>query len=371
MDSRIPLAVARKTTNTGITRIAPKRSALETVETRPRRSCTQMTTRRTRLRRAKMIPMPRIHSFVVPIQPCGGGTPPSVWGEASSRCAARAASAPRTARFTSCCRGNPSARLRRPWRRRAFPSPRRATCRRRATRACPRPSWAERPHGSSGSSSRPRPPPWPASECRGQPTTQKSGRSIRTTQERRRRNRIPAWPFAPPFSKNSRTPVKPDVIAVAIVVRKRPRLVKRDSLGVLVVQPLQNSSQIVEEEILAPDAPAVHGERDRSVVVHPEVTAVDREVLPLKVHPALPRVSELLLLRGFDREVLRNADQDLAVGQELAARAAQSEHVLQQGHFDVRLELPDARVVADLDDVVVGMRLLVDGADPKEVPEIP
>ena len=54
-----------------------------------------------------------------------------------------------------------------------------------------------------------------------------------------------------------------------------------------------------------------------------------------EVGAALPVVPELLLLGGDDVEVLRDPDEDLRGGQELAARAAQGEHVLEERHLDV------------------------------------
>ena len=158
-----------------------------------------------------------------------------------------------------------------------------------------------------------------------------------------------------------------DEVAVAVVVGQRPGLVERDPFGVLVMQPFEVRADVLGEEVLGEDPYAADGEGDRPVVVHPEVRGVEGEIFPNEMSPSFPVVAELLVHGRDDREVLGNPDEDLAVRQELAAGGPQGQHVLEQRDLDVALELADPRVVADLDDVVAGVRLAEEPADLQEV----
>src|SRR5215470_8370770 len=100
VDSSSPWAKDRKATITGTSPTATKSQPRPVEVTAPPRRLRQAKKRSARLRRAKAMPNPRIHSPVVPIQPCGSGTPPVTCASAATDEKRTPSAAARPAAFT-------------------------------------------------------------------------------------------------------------------------------------------------------------------------------------------------------------------------------------------------------------------------------
>src|SRR6187200_231451 len=160
-----------------------------------------------------------------------------------------------------------------------------------------------------------------------------------------------------------------DAVAVGIVIRELAGLVERGRLAVFVPPPLELEPELVREEVFGTRAGSVHGEGYRAVILHPEIRAVQRQRLPGEGYPALPGVAQLAMEGRHDVEVLRLADEDLALSLELAAGGVDRHHPLEQRHVDVADELAHLRRPSDLGRVVVAMALAPGPADPDHVLE--